>query len=685
MTRKLDGARIALAAAGLSWALDAGSARGQQWERQSPTPADDHLYNVHFTDAESGWAVGHDGIVLRTADGGDTWQQHPSFPRHWYLDNPVRHLQFVDAQHGFAGGDNVYRTADGGQTWQDMGYHGTAGRMEFISAQIGFISGNSGLRRTADGGQTFETIGERADVAFVDATTGVYVLQSGVFRSTDAGETWGRISSTALSLAAYLSADVLIGVHNDHTLPGDHMFFRSADGGATWEEVFSDNTYAGSRYVTDVERIDADSVAAVDVNGGIWVSDDAGLTWAKTQEQIGEFFSATVEAWGLHFPTPSVGYAAGGPGVILKTMDGGHTWSMLSSGAAFDLMDIDMRESGFGVAVGDDLGVLRTNDFGRTWIPSRADTVAYSDFHAAQIIDEDTVVACGIGEAWDPADAPAVFYRSDDGGRTWERRGEGIFPETAWIFEDVHFVDEDHGWLFGQTLTFPVQPAVFATSDGGLTWTRADNGSIGFPLDGQMHDTQRGWFTSGGTLWVTQNGWLSTTTREYPVALGNVNDLEFIDEDTGWMLGRWGEVLRTDDNGQNFEHQTLPGFDPEDDLAFDLRALNGHEAAVATYHADVDGEWGRLYRTTDGGATWVPLQLIDWGGHDMSGRIYSLDAFAGGGIWAASSEDGFIWAAEVPSACAADFNGDGVVDTRDVLAFLNTWNTQGDGADFNGD
>jgi len=35
--------------------------------------------------------------------------------------------------------------------------------------------------------------------------------------------------------------------------------------------------------------------------------------------------------------------------------------------------------------------------------------------------------------------------------------------------------------------------------------------------------------------------------------------------------------------------------------------------------------------------------------------------------------------------CPADFNGDGVVDTRDVLAFLNTWTSGGSGADFNGD
>ena len=40
---------------------------------------------------------------------------------------------------------------------------------------------------------------------------------------------------------------------------------------------------------------------------------------------------------------------------------------------------------------------------------------------------------------------------------------------------------------------------------------------------------------------------------------------------------------------------------------------------------------------------------------------------------------------EFGSGCVADFNSDGVVDTRDVLAFLNAWTSGDDSADVNGD
>src|SRR5579885_261521 len=48
------------------------SVDGQQWQ-QVPVPCDTTLVRVRFLDATHGWAVGYDGTVLGTADGGKTW------------------------------------------------------------------------------------------------------------------------------------------------------------------------------------------------------------------------------------------------------------------------------------------------------------------------------------------------------------------------------------------------------------------------------------------------------------------------------------------------------------------------------------------------------------------------------------------------------------------------------------
>jgi photosystem II stability/assembly factor-like uncharacterized protein len=45
---------------------------GEKWQ-QSEVPVSADLVAVHFPDAEAGWAVGHDGVILNSTDGGRTW------------------------------------------------------------------------------------------------------------------------------------------------------------------------------------------------------------------------------------------------------------------------------------------------------------------------------------------------------------------------------------------------------------------------------------------------------------------------------------------------------------------------------------------------------------------------------------------------------------------------------------
>jgi hypothetical protein len=49
------------------------SDRGTTW-KQAPVPVSSDLTAVYFADSENGWAVGHDGVVLHSANGGQSWQ-----------------------------------------------------------------------------------------------------------------------------------------------------------------------------------------------------------------------------------------------------------------------------------------------------------------------------------------------------------------------------------------------------------------------------------------------------------------------------------------------------------------------------------------------------------------------------------------------------------------------------------
>lgn len=96
--------------------------QGKAW-LQAKVPVSVLLTSVYFTNANEGWAVGHNGVILHSSDAGQTWQlQHDD--RAGDGDKagaPLLGVWFADNQNGFAVGayDYFLVTHDGGTTWQD--------------------------------------------------------------------------------------------------------------------------------------------------------------------------------------------------------------------------------------------------------------------------------------------------------------------------------------------------------------------------------------------------------------------------------------------------------------------------------------------------------------------------------------------------------------------------------------
>ena len=89
---------------------------GRSW-RQVIVPTRAMLTAVSFGDALHGWAVGHDGVVLATTDGGETWQLQFAGAG---VDVIFLDVFFSDAVHGLAVGayGKCLLTMDGGRTWE---------------------------------------------------------------------------------------------------------------------------------------------------------------------------------------------------------------------------------------------------------------------------------------------------------------------------------------------------------------------------------------------------------------------------------------------------------------------------------------------------------------------------------------------------------------------------------------
>lgn len=91
------------------------SSDGKNWQQVS-VPTRTTLTGVYFHDKMRGWVVGHDAVILRTMDGGKTWEKVYYDPEG---QTPLFDIRFRDEKHGIAiGAYGLYIVSeDGGASW----------------------------------------------------------------------------------------------------------------------------------------------------------------------------------------------------------------------------------------------------------------------------------------------------------------------------------------------------------------------------------------------------------------------------------------------------------------------------------------------------------------------------------------------------------------------------------------
>jgi len=179
---------------------------GKTWQ-QAKVPTQQMLTAVYFVDAQHGWAVGHDALILNSQDGGLTWtQQYQDLA----LEAPLLDIWFADQHSGFAVGayGTLLHTQDGGQHWDTLddvldneeGYHLNA--ITAVKDAGIFIVGEMGsMFRSADGGERWEKLASPYEGSLFgvqataqDNTLLAYGLRGHVFRSADFGDSWQTIN-----------------------------------------------------------------------------------------------------------------------------------------------------------------------------------------------------------------------------------------------------------------------------------------------------------------------------------------------------------------------------------------------------------------------------------------------------------------------------------------------------------
>ena len=215
------------------------------------------------------------------------------------------------------------------------------------------------------------------------------------------------------------------------------------------ESLLLDGAAVGLRLVVVGER------------GHVLVSTDNGASWAQAEVPTRALLTA------VHMHDERVGWAVGHDAVILRTADGGETWTMVHQAPEEELplLDVWFRDERTGFAVGAYGYFLATEDGGETWI-SRA--VSEDDFHLNALIPaaEPERESQRSRPLYMAAEA-GVAYRSDDGGATW-RELPSPYP-GSWFGGLA--LDENRVLLAG------LRGHLFRSDDGGDTWTEVTTGT----------------------------------------------------------------------------------------------------------------------------------------------------------------------------------------------------------------
>ncbi len=104
-------------AAGYGWMMRSDDG-GYHWERL-PAPGDFYR-SVHFPTPQTGYACGYQGTLLKTTNGGRSWQTIREGGSSGHKNRPFRALWFADAERGWLVGEQgiFWSTTDGGRNWQ---------------------------------------------------------------------------------------------------------------------------------------------------------------------------------------------------------------------------------------------------------------------------------------------------------------------------------------------------------------------------------------------------------------------------------------------------------------------------------------------------------------------------------------------------------------------------------------
>ncbi len=613
------------------------------------------------------------GGIWRTTDYGSTWQ--PIFD-----DQPTGSIGaiavaasdpdviYVGSGAGIirpdlATGDGVYRSTDAGRTWTHLGLRETQMIADVVVdptnpdrlfvAALGHPYGPNperGIFRSVDGGKTFEKVlyrdeytsgndvvmdpldpntiyatlwqqqeGFRESAEFGGAGNG-----TGIFKSTDGGDTWrpltaglpnvieanlavapsdprtvyAMVAGTPRSIdAAAAGPGTVSGAGRDGGVTGVVGFYRSTDGGEHWTPVDVPAGPVGEATAhvdaRPLRRIGGGDLPTITVDPKdpntvysatvvMWRSRDGGEHWSAVR---GAYGGDDYQKIWIHPDDPNVIFTVSDQGAVIST-NGGESWSNWYNQPTAAMYHVS-TDNAFPYRV-----CGGQQDAGSACVQSRSDDgeITFHDWHPVNIQEY------GIA-APDPRDPALVYGSARTDVSLYDRRtrqtnhvGPDMGPRGGPFNRDVRTMPIEWSPVDPDVL-FYTSNVVWKSTDHGHSWTRISP------------DLAR-------ESWKVPASAGKYAKHVEASAQGTITALSAspLDVDVIWAGTDDGNIQVTTDGGAHWRNVTPPVIAPWTRI-FNIEA--GHFDTGTAYAAAntmrIDDMDPHFFRTHDGGKTWTEI------------------------------------------------------------------------------
>jgi len=577
----------------------------------------------------------NNGGVWKTTDYGRTWQPifdgqstgsigdvvvAPSNPNTIYVGSGEG-LQRPD----LSVGDGVYKSTDAGKTWVHLGLReglqigglavdpGNENRV--FAAVLGHPYGPNkerGIYRTADGGKNW------SKVLYIDENTGAIQV------AID--------PSDPNIVYADLFASRLAPWENGEWQGAGSGLYKSTDGGNTWAQLKNGlPTYADGLgrigfciAPSDPNRLYA-VVSANDKNGGIYRSDNAGQSWVKMDgdkrlwDRGDDFAEVKADP-----KNPDIVYDANV--VTWKSVDGGRTWNGFKGapgGDDYHRLWINPVNPDVILLAGDQGAGISVNG-GETWS-------SWYNQPTAQLyhVSADNAFPYNVYSGQQESGSVCISSRGNDGAitfRDWHPVGA---EEYGYVVADpldpnivyggkISRYDKRSGQAqdISPAISNPGKYRFLRTAP--IVFSTIDNKTLFF-AGNVLFKTQ-----NGGNTWQVISPDLTRATYDVPDCIGVYKKddmknmprrgviytiaLSPIDSNVIWAGTDDGLIHTTHDGGKSWENVTPPALTSWSKVSMmDASHTDKHTAYAAVNRIRLDDLRPHVYRTKDEGKTWQEI------------------------------------------------------------------------------